>query len=50
MAKDDEENLPDGVPEAIEAAWVKKHGFHLSGARMLIGGDFNRVYDCLMNI
>ena len=26
---DDEEGLPEGVPEAIEAAWAKKHSFHL---------------------
>ena len=48
IAKGDEENLPDAVPEAIEAAWIKKHHFHLSGARLLIGGDYNRVYNCLM--
>ena len=45
---DDEEGLPEGVPEAIEAAWAKKHNFHLSGARLLIGGDYNRVYNCVM--
>lgn len=44
---DDEEGLPEGVPEAIEKAWTKKHSFHLSGARLLIGGDYNRVYNCL---
>ena len=47
-AQDDEQPLPEGVPEAIEAAWVKKHGFHFSGARLLVGGDYNRVYNCLM--
>ena len=46
-APDDEEAIPEGVPEAIEKAWLAKHGFHLSGARLLIGGDFNRVYNCL---
>ena len=46
-APDDEEGLPDGVPEAIEKAWIAKHSFHLSGARLLIGGDYNRVYNCL---
>ena len=30
---DDEEALPDGMSEAIEAAWVKQHKFHPSGAR-----------------
>ena len=44
---DDDAPLPDGVPEAIEKAWVHKHGFHLSGARLLVGSDFNRVYNCL---
>ena len=47
-AQDDEQPLPEGMPEAIEAAWVKKHGFHLSGARLLVGGDYNRVYNCPM--
>ena len=46
-ADDLEAALPDGVPEQIEKNWVAKHGFHLSGARMLIGGDFNRIYNCL---
>ena len=46
-APDDEEPIPEGVPEAIEKAWLSKHGFHLSGSRLLIGGDFNRVYNCL---
>ena len=45
---EDDEPLPDGVPEAIESAWVKAHGFHLNGSRLLIGGDYNRVYNCLM--
>ena len=44
---DDDAPLPDGVPEAIEKAWVEKHGFHLSGARLLVGSDYNRVYNCL---
>ena len=44
---DDDAPLPDGVPEAIEKAWVAKHGFHLSGARLLVGSDYNRVYNCL---
>ena len=47
-APDDEEALPDGIPEAIEKAWVTRHSSHLSGARLLIGGDYNRVYNCLM--
>ena len=47
QSNDDEAPLPDGVPEAVEKAWVAKHGFHLSGARLLIGGDYNRVYNCL---
>ena len=44
---DDDAPLPDGVPEAIEKAWVDKYGFHLSGARLLVGSDYNRVYNCL---
>ena len=47
QARDDEENLPEGVPEAIEMAWIKKHQFHLSGSRLLIGGDYNRIYNCI---
>ena len=47
-APDDEEALPEGIPEAIEKAWAQRHSFHLSGARLLIGGDYNRVYNCLM--
>jgi hypothetical protein len=48
VSQDNEEaSLPEGVPEAIEAAWVKKHNFHLPGSRMLRGGDYNRVYNCL---
>ena len=46
--KDDEDNLPEGVPEAIEKAWLAKHGFHFNGSRLLIGGDCNRVYNGLM--
>ena len=45
---EDEDPLPEGVPEAIEKAWIAKHGFHLSGARFFSGGDYNRVYSCLM--
>ena len=45
---DNEEELPDGMKEALEAAWAKKHHSHLSGARLLIGGDFNRVYNCIV--
>ena len=44
---DDDAPLPDGVPEAIEKAWASKYGFHLSGARLLVGSDYNRVYNCL---
>ena len=44
---DDDAPLPNGVPEAIEKAWVSKHGFHFSGARLLVGSDYNRVYNCL---
>ena len=44
---DDEAPIPDGVPEAIESAWIKRHGFHLAGARLLAGGDYNRIYNCL---
>ena len=47
QVNDDEAPLPEGVPEAIEKAWVGKYGFHLSGARLLIGSDYNRVYNCL---
>ena len=47
VAVDDETPLPQGVPEAIEKAWANKHGFHLSGARLLVGGDYNRIYNCL---
>ena len=36
---DDDSPLPEGVPEAIGKAWVSKHGFHLSGARLLVGSD-----------
>ena len=43
---DDEEPLPDGVAEAVEGAWSKKYNFHLTGARMLIGSDFNRIFNC----
>ena len=46
-APDDSAPLPEGVQEAIEVAWIKRHGFHLSGARLLIGSDDNRVYSCL---
>ena len=45
---DDEGNVPDGVPEAIEKAWIAKHSFHLPGSMLLIGGDYNRVYNCFM--
>ena len=45
---DDEENLPEGVPEQIERKWMDRHGFHLSGARLLAGGDYNRVYNCIV--
>ena len=44
---DDDAPLPEGVPEAIEKAWAGKYGFHLSGARLLAGSDYNRVYNCL---
>ena len=44
---DDDAPLLDGAPEAIEKAWVDKYGFHLSGARLLVGSDYNRVYDCI---
>ena len=47
-APDHEEPLPDGVPEAIEQAWAKRHNFNLSGHRILIGSDFNRIYNCLI--
>ena len=42
-ALDDEKPLPEGVPEAIEKAWMRKYNFHLSGARLLSGGDHNRA-------
>ena len=45
---DDEEPLPDGVAEAIEGAWVKKYHFHLTGHQMLIGSDFNRIFNCII--
>ena len=44
---EDDAPLPEGVPESIEKAWMEKHGFHLSGARLLVGSDYNRVYNCL---
>ena len=44
---DDDAPLPDGVPEAIEKAFVDKRGFHLSWARLLVGSDLHRVYNCL---
>ena len=43
---DDDAPLPDGVPEAIEKAWVDKHGFHLSGARLLVGSGCSQAYKC----
>ena len=27
---------------------MKRHGFHLPGSCLLIGGNYNRVYNCLM--
>ena len=42
-AKDDEENLLEGAPEAIEQAWIEKQGFYFNGSRLLIGADYNRV-------
>ena len=47
VSVEDDAPLPEGVPEAIEKAWVAKYGFHLSGARLLVGSDYNRVYNCL---
>lgn len=46
-SEDDSAQVLDGVPEAIEKARVEHHGFHISGACLLVGRDYNRAYDCL---
>ena len=27
---------------------MERHGFHLSGSRLLAGGDYSRVYNCIV--
>ena len=46
VSAEDDAPLPEGVPEALEKAWVSKYGFHLSGARLLVGSHYNRVHNC----